>query len=164
LSRPPVDKRPVARLLQSVVAVLLVAGLVAGCGGTDKKKQFSKEFKPVSSQLVALGTSVGQSLQNASRSTDQALASEFLGFVRRLQAIKVRVDKLDPPSDLKPQVRALSAALSRLTVDLGGIAAAASAHNRQAARAAVAALVRDSPAAGDARRALARKTGAAAGP
>jgi outer membrane murein-binding lipoprotein Lpp len=120
--------------------VLLAASLVAGCGGSGKKDGFTKDFKPVNAQLVALGSNVGQALQNASSSSDQALARSFLGFVVRLQGIKGRIEKLDPPADLKPQVAVLSSSVSRLIVDLGGIAA------------------------GDARRALARKTGAPAGP
>jgi outer membrane murein-binding lipoprotein Lpp len=153
LSRPP-----------ALVALLLATSLVAGCGGSDKKDRFAKDFKPVNAQLVALGSDVGQALQNASSSSDQALAQSFQGFVVRLQGIKGRIEKLDPPSDLKSQVTVLSSSVSRLIVDLGGIVAAARAHDPSAGRAATAALVRDAPAAGDARRLLARKTGAPAGP
>ena len=149
---------------RSLVTPLLAAVLVAGCGGTDGKDEFGKGFKPVNSELVALGSGVGKALQDAPRTSDQELARRFVGFVTRLQGIKARIVKLDPPGDLEPQVRRLSSAASRLVVDLGGIAAAASRHDRQAFRTAVAALVRDSPAAGDARRALARETGAAVGP
>src|SRR2546423_2869098 len=164
VARPFAYTRPAARALQPAVAVLLAASLAAGCGGSDKKDEFAKGFKPVNAQLVALGSNVGQALQNASSSSDQALARSFLGFVVRLQAIKGRIDKLDPPSDLKSQVTVLSSSVSRLIVDLGGIAAAARTHDPRAGRAATAALARDPPAARDARRALARKTGAPARP
>jgi outer membrane murein-binding lipoprotein Lpp len=164
VSRPSAHRHPVARALQPAVAVLLAASLVAACGGSDKKDEFAKGFKPVNAQIVALGSDVGQALQNASTTADQALARSFLGFVVRLEAIKGRIDKLDPPSDLKSQVAVLSSSVSRMVVDLGGIAAAARAHDPSARRAAIAALIGDSPAAGDARRLLARKTGAPAGP
>jgi outer membrane murein-binding lipoprotein Lpp len=164
VSRPAPQERPRASALRSAGAVVVVAALVAGCGGNDEKARFGEAFRPVNSQLVALGGSVGQALQNAPKTTDAELARSFMGFVTQLQGIRARIVKLDPPRELEPQVRRLSAAVSRLLVDLGGIAAAARTHSRQAFRTAVAALVRDSPPAGDARRVLARKTGAAVGP
>jgi outer membrane murein-binding lipoprotein Lpp len=164
VSRPTANERPAASALRSAAALVVAATLVAGCGGNDQKKRFSDGFRPVNAQLVTLGGGVGQALQNAPRTTDAELARRFIGFVTQLQGIRARLAKLDPPGDLEPEVRRLSAAASRLLVDLGGIAAAARAHSRQAFRKAVAALVRDSPPAGDARRTLARKTGAPLGP
>lgn len=163
MSRVP-DKRPIAGRPRPAALLLLAAALVAGCGGSGKKDAFRTDFKPIDGQLVALGSSVGQTLQNASRTNDAALARAFTGFVVHLQGIKARIDKLDPPSGLAQQVRVLSSSVSRLIVDLGGIAAAARAHDATAERAATAALVRDSPAVGDSRRALARKTGLPPGP
>jgi hypothetical protein len=149
---------------RSLATLLLAALLVTGCGGTGEKKQFGERFKPVNSQLVALGGSVGQALQSAPKTSDPELATRFLGFVTRLQGIRARIANLDPPGELQSRVRALSAGASRLVVDLGGIAAAARAHDRRAFRVAVAALVRDSGPAGDSRRELARATGAPVGP
>ena len=81
-----------------------------------------------------------------------------------MQRIKADVAALDPPGELKSQTRALSAGVNRLDADLRAIGTAARTKNPPAARAATVALLRDSQSAGDARRALARKTGARVGP
>jgi hypothetical protein len=152
------------RALPIVAAVASFALAAAGCVGSDEDAAFKKDFKPINAQIVALGSEVGQTLQNASRSNDREVGRKFLGFVPRLQAIKRRVDALDPPADLKPQVKRLSAAASRLIVDLGGIALAARSHGKRAYQTAVDALFRDSPAIANARRAIAKATGIPANP
>ena len=77
----------------------------------------------------------------------------------RLAAIKARIDALKPPGSLRSTIRALSVAVGRLAADMRSIAAAARAHRPDLARSATVALVRDSQAAGAARREIARKTG-----
>lgn len=156
-------KRPLARILLAALTLLLAGALVSGCG-SDKKAQFGKDFKPVNDELLALGSAVGQALGAADKTPDAILAGEFLGFASRMQRIKADVAALDPPGELKSQTRALSAGVNRLDADLRAIGTAARTKNPPAARAATVALLRDSQSAGDARRALARKTGARVGP
>jgi len=141
----------------AALAVLAVAGVVAGCGGSDENAKFGKAFGPVSVELRTVMTSVGQAV--AARPTDTQMASEFAGFATRLATIKAHVDALKPPSSLRTLVRSLSAAVGRLSADMRFIAAAARSHQPAAARAATVALVRDSQAASGAGRAIARKTG-----
>ena len=147
-----------------VVLLALAGALLAGCGGDSEKDKFAKAFKPVNDELITLGGNVGQAVGSARNKPDLVLAGQFEGFAGRLQGIKSQIDKLDPPSDLRAQVTSLSAGVSRLIADLRGIGTAARAHDAKAARAATQSLVRDSASAGDARRALARKTGAKVGP
>src|SRR5439155_26745476 len=116
--------------------------------------RFKKDFKPVNDQLLSLGASVGDAVGNAAKTPDAVLAGEFDSFAVRLQAIKSRIDDLDPPGDLKPQRTELSSSVARLILDLRNIAGSAKAHTPQAARAATASLINDSQAAGNARRAL----------
>ena len=44
--------RRIRRPFHGVLGLLLVAALVAGCGGSDKTKQFGKRFEPVNEQLL----------------------------------------------------------------------------------------------------------------
>ena len=151
-------KRPRVRPSVAALTLLVVGALIAGCG-TDKKEEFKKDFKPVNAQILALGNEVGKGLTNASKTTDAALSREFLGFATRLQAVKGRLDKLDPPSDLKSKRATLSTALGKLVTDLRGIGTAATTHKPAAARTFTVALLRDSRPVADARRALARAVG-----
>jgi outer membrane murein-binding lipoprotein Lpp len=149
--------------MRRALTLLLATALLAGCGGTDKGKEFSKDFKPVNDQLLVLGTAVGQAVRTAKGTPDTVLATEFTGFASRLRAIKARIAKLDPPDKLKSQTDALSSSVDRLIADLQGIGTAARDHKPSDARAAAVALVRDSQTARTARRALARETGAKLG-
>jgi outer membrane murein-binding lipoprotein Lpp len=156
-------KRTVARLVSAAAALLLAAALLAGCG-SSKTDDFKSDFKPINDRLLSLGNSVGSAVGSAANKPDLVLAGQFTEFAAQLRSIRGRVDNLDPPDDDKTKVRTLSTALDRLTSDLREIANAARDHNAKAARAATVALVRDSQSAGDARRALARATGARVGP
>lgn len=150
--------------IRAIFAVLLAAGLLAGCGGgSGDSGGFDKEYKAVNEQLLQLGDTVGQALQNAPQTTDAMLAGEFSGFAGQLDQVRRRIDALRPPGDLKAQVDALSTAVATLSKDLRDISHAATVHDTTGAREATQALVRDSRAARDARRALAKKTGARVG-
>jgi len=154
--------RRTRRRFHAGLGLLLVAALVAGCGGSDGTKQFGKRFEPVNEQLLTLVSSVGQAV--AARPSDKALAAEFNGFASRFLVIKARVDGLKPPDKLRSQTHALSAAVGHLAGDMRTIAAASGAHRPDLARAATVSLVRDSQAAGAARREIARKTGTKVNP
>jgi hypothetical protein len=152
------------RPIRVILPALLTAALLAGCGGADDSSGFDKAFEPVNDQLLQLGSTVSQALQRAPQTSDAMLAGEFSGFASQLDEIKVRLDKLKPPADLRPRVDALAAAVEKLSADLKSIAHAAQVHDTTRAREATQALVRDSRTAGAARRVLARKTGARVGP
>jgi hypothetical protein len=159
VDRPSRSSRP----LRAALALLLVGALVAGCG-SDKKGDFEKDFKGVNSELVTLGQDVGQAVSGARGTPDAELARQFKGFAARLRTIKGRIADLKPPDDLKSKTDALSSAVDKLIGDLQAIGTAAESHKPAAARLAAAALVRDSAPAADARRALARETGAKPNP
>ena len=152
------------RPLRTATAALTCAALLAGCGGSDQKAAFKKGFGPINDQLLTLGGTMGQALQNVAQTSDAMMASEFSGFATQLQGIRVRVDRLKPPGDLKGATATLSLDLGRLVVDLRKLSHAATVHDTQATREAAQALVHDSQGAGDARQTLARKTGVRVGP
>jgi hypothetical protein len=152
------------RPLRVILPALLTAALLAGCGGSDKSDSFNNEVKSVNDELLQLGDTVGQALQNAPQTSDAMLAGEFSGFASQLDQVRRRIDGLNPPADLQPKADALAAAVATLTKDLRDISHAATVHDTTGAREATKALVRDSRALRDARRALARETGARVGP
>jgi outer membrane murein-binding lipoprotein Lpp len=152
------------RSIRLIIPALLTVALLAGCGGgSDDEATFKKDFKAVNDQLLELGQTVGRALQSAPGTTDQQLAGEFSGFAGQLDDVKRDLDALKPPDDLKPQVETLSTAVAALSKDLNDIAHAATVHDTAKAREATKALLVDSKAARDARRALAEKTGAKVG-
>jgi hypothetical protein len=153
------------RSIRLILLVSLTAALLAGCGGgSGDKGAFKKDYTAVNDQLLRIGDTVGQALQNAPKTTDAMLAGEFSGFATQLDDVRRRVDALKPPADLRPQVDALSTAVAALSKDLRDIGHAANVHDTTKAREATQALIGDSRTARDARRALARKTGAKVGP
>ena len=158
------QRTPPGRTLGGVLTLLLAAALIAGCGGSDKEATFKKDFKRVNSELVTLGQDVGRAVNGARGTTDAVLSRQFLGYAARLRAVKTRITDLDPPEKLKSKRAALSSAVDRLIADLQAIGTAAASHKPEAAREAATALVQDSQPAADARRALARKTGAKPNP
>lgn len=152
------------RSIRVILLVLLTAGLLAGCGGgSDDDAKFKKDYRAVNDQLLQLGETVGRALQAAPQTTDAQLAGEFSGFATQLDEVGKRIDELKPPSDLRAKVDGLSTAVEALSKDLKDIAHAANVHDTTKAREATQALIRDSRAARDARRALAKKTGAKVG-
>src|SRR4051794_1353706 len=115
MKRGALDARcRVARSMRTrrlLILPLLVAALLAGCGGgSDENDKFAKQFEPVNDQLLALGGRVGQALQNASRTSDSMLAGEFSGYATQMRAIGHRIDALKPPNDLRAKVDRLATA------------------------------------------------------
>ena len=151
------------RALVGALAALALG--LAGCGGDDgaSAEDFKRDFAQVNDQILAIGDDIGNGISSARGETDAELAREFAGLAKRARAAKTRLDGLEPPEDLEDERDRLSAALERGAADLTDIAAAARTHDAKAARSATQRLVRDSPPIRNARRALARKTGATLG-
>jgi hypothetical protein len=147
------------RLAGLIVTALLAVALVAGCG-EDEKEKFSEDFKPLNDRFLQLGGQVGQALKAAPQTPDRVLAGAFLEFGDRVEQVEEGLDELEPPDELRDELLRLQVATGKLVKDLRAIGTAARENKPAAARAATEALVRDSQAAGDARRVLARKTGA----
>ena len=147
------------RRVRAILPALLTCALLAGCGGSDEKERFGDDFSPVNDQLLVLRTSIAQAPQGS----DAMLAGAFGGFATQYRAVDRRIDALEPPKDLEPRVRVLSAAVAELIVDLERVSRSAGAGDAAASRAGTQALVADLKAAETARRALAKETGARVG-
>jgi len=128
------------------LAALLAAIAIAGCGGSDQPSAADAQsaYKPLRTQIVALGGSIGDAITNAGRQTDVALASTFAALAARGRSAVARLDELDVPKDLVAERNALRDAIDKGTGDLSDIATAARAHDAAAARTAASQLVTDS--------------------
>jgi hypothetical protein len=155
-------------LLLMLVAALLGAGLLAGCGGDDDggdsqaevKEQFEKDYRELNDDLLDLGEEVGQAVNSARGKSNAALATQFTALGERTEEIKRRVDELEPPEDLEALTRRLSNAVDVAGSDLTSIGQAAENNDASGARKQATELVRHSVELRTARRELARRTGA----
>lgn len=154
---------PGSRLLVILVALLTAGALLAGCGDDEKESapaDFSTEFKTINDEILDLGEEVGQAVSNAANSTDAELARQFGRFADELEVQRKALEELDPPPESQKPTTTLLAAMERVIGDLRAISEAAGNNNPAGAQAATRALVRNSPALRDARRTIARQTGA----
>ena len=158
-------KRPILLML---LALLLGAGLLAGCGGDDdgggdtasQKEQFDEGYKPINDEFVAVGNDVGQAVQTAKGKSNQELATTFGSLATRVLALKDRLTDLDPPDEYKADADRLARSMDVVAADLSAISDAAERGDADDARTRTQGLFRHSVETRTARRTLARKTGA----
>jgi hypothetical protein len=137
-------------------AVVLGAGVVAGCGGGDSEEDYKEDFPPINRQVLALGEDVARTIQRADQSSDAALAEDFGNYAQRLGDLQQELDELEPPDDLAEDQDDLVAAMGDVQGSLDDIAGAAQEGDPRAARQATVELVSRSEQLRDARRTLAR--------
>ena len=144
-------------------AALLVAGVIAGGCGEDEEKTFREGFKPLNSELLALGTEVGASINSAGGSSNTQIAQAFGKHRRELAALVRKAEELEPPGELDPAHDDLTKAMDDAEDALGGIERAAEKGDADQARTATIRLVSSSAMLRTARRKLAKATGARLG-
>lgn len=164
---------PISRAaLAGAAALLLGAGLLAGCGSDDDGSTTASstpattatvsvaaaaaDYAPIRAEVLAIGNDIGTTVQGADRQTDDALATQFGDLAERTEAAVARLEALDVPADLDTALGELSDALQSGADDLRAIAEAARAHEPQAAREAVQRLYSDSQGIREARAAVDR--------
>ena len=157
-------------LLLTIVAALLALGLLAGCGDDDNggggddaaevKEEFSKEYRPINDEFLALGGEVGEAVKTARGKTNSELTRTFGGFADDVRDLRTRLDALEPPPELEDETKRLSAAMALVGDDVRQISVAAATGDADKARTEAQQLVRHSVEVRTARRALARETGA----
>ena len=138
---------------------LPVVGLAAlaltACGESAAEK-YKEDFPPLSQKLVSLGQEVGQTIQQAGRSSDQQLAEDFAQYAERLGKVQQDIDELEPPDDLAEDQDQLVSAIGEVQGALDGIAEAAEKGDAESARQATVDLIQGSETLRDSRRNLAR--------
>ncbi|MDO8185032.1 hypothetical protein Q5424_02790 [Conexibacter sp. JD483] len=146
--------------LAGAASLLLAAGLFAGCGSDDSSStsasstpattatvslaDAAQAYMPIDAEIRAIGGDIATTVNDAPNQTDDALAEQFGGLTDRTEAAVGRLEALEVPADLSTALDNLREALQTGADDLRDIAAAARAHDAQAAREATQRLISDS--------------------
>lgn len=139
------------RAIPALLAVLVAAVAVVGCGGSDNsstvpsKAEYKTTYASLNSEINALGLAVGKAIKNSSGKSNKAIAKEFNDLADRSRAAAKKVDDATPPADtnIRKQQAALVAGLNTAADDLDAISKAAAKKDFKAAGAAAGKLTRD---------------------
>ena len=132
-----------------------VALAAAGCGGS-----FKDDFKSLNDQILKLSPKVGDAIRAAPTKSDAEKKKEFGDLASKMGDLQSKAKDLDAPDKLKAQKGRLVDAMGETKKALQDIADAAGAHSRRRATRAVRELVLGGVKLSQARRRLARATGA----
>jgi hypothetical protein len=156
----PLGWREMSRWLTSLA---LVAALAVAACGEDKEETYKEDFPAVNDKIVALGTDVAKTIRGASTQSDEQIEKEFGEYAQRMGDLQQEADELEPPDDLKSDQDDLTGAMGDIQGSLENIEKAAGDGDANAARQATLQLVRSSAQLREARRKLAKATGAKVG-
>ncbi len=126
------------RTALALVAILIALSALAACGDSGPTKaDYKKQFDPINQQIKDLGSAVGDAVVNAKARTDSELAAQFAGLSTQTRTQADELTELETPDEaIQTNQNALTSALRDAARDLRSIAAAASAGNGSAAKAA----------------------------
>jgi hypothetical protein len=129
---------------------VVVAGLVAGCGGGDDKSDdgaaaFKKSAASLAAKTSLVGDDLGTAISTASTKTDAQLTATFTDLTSRARSIVTQLKALEPTDSARQKVADLAEALDVGANDLDTIAKAAANSDADAAKSATQKLVTDSP-------------------
>jgi len=128
----------------------VVAGLMAGCGGSDDKSDdaaaaFKKSAASLAAKTSLVGDDLGTAISTASSKTDAQLTATFTDLTSRARSIVTELRALDPTDSARQKVADLAEALDVGANDLDTIAKAAANSDANGAKSATEKLVADSP-------------------
>jgi hypothetical protein len=137
-------------------ALVLAAGTLAGCGGSDSSTTAtttattltitgaSAAYAPIRVEIVGIGKDIGTAIEGARSSTDAQLADQFSALTVRVEGAVARLERLTVPASLRTALDQLQQALTIGAADLRAVATAARRHDAQAAKEAAQRLAGDS--------------------
>ena len=148
--------------LAILLAVLTLAVSLAACGESETDK-YVDDYKPLNDKLLAIGSDLGNAVDDVESKSDAALAKQFSALATRLESLNDEIAALDTPAELKDEAKALNEALDSTTGDVKDIAKAAEKNDPQAAASATVQLSTDAQEVNTAQNKLAKATGAEVG-
>jgi len=139
---------------RSLLAVLAVGALAAGCG---EDQTFIDDYNEATKPLQALADDINSAVGGATTKDSAVIAKEFRRLANATKKTNDRLDKLDAPDDAKADFAKLKAALRKGEADLREVANAAKAGDALEAGGAVGKLAEDGRAISAAENAVAAK-------
>ena len=139
------------RALPALLAVLVAAGAVVGCGDSGSsstvptKAEYKTTYSSLSNELSSLGQAVGKAINGSAGKSNKAIASEFNDLADKSRAMAKKIDDATPPDDaaIQKQQAALVSGLNTAADDLDAIGNAAGKKDFKAAGTAAGKLTRD---------------------
>jgi soluble cytochrome b562 len=123
---------------RSTIASAALLAMLAGCGGSSgpSLSSFKQGFVADKAQFSKLGTDLGAAVRGAGAKSNTELAAEFGALSSRATQQAALLRQLKPPSKYKTEVASLASGIDIVATNLHTIAAAATAGDPKAARAA----------------------------
>jgi hypothetical protein len=157
------------RALIALLAVLVAALAVSGCGGSSKsnkvptKAEYTQEFTPINAQIADLGKQVGAAVTGTSTKgkSNKDIAKIFNDLADQVRSVAKKLDGTKPPAipTIQTQQAALVAGLNTSADDLAAIGEAAGKKDLKAAGTAAVKLTKASPNVGKPRVAIDKELG-----
>jgi hypothetical protein len=116
--------------VRAAVAILVVAGVVAGCGDPSKD-DYKIEYDKASKEFKQSVDQAGQQVPKGA-SLKQRIPA-LVAFRNSVSRLSIKLDGFDPPKDVEKLNDQAVAGLRKLASDLGSFEQAAKANNRTAA-------------------------------
>jgi hypothetical protein len=148
----------VAAAFAAVLALAACGGGKSGASGSHDDP-FSKAYAPLNTQVLNAGKAMAAVLGVTGEGADPALAKQFGLLAGQLGTIDVKLRKLKPPADLKPDLDDLTAGLADVRLTVERIGKAERKGNAAAVKAAAAPLAEQAKVVDDAQNKLAEATG-----
>ncbi len=141
------------RALSALLAVVVAAGAVAGCGDSGSsstvptKAEYKKTYAALNSDINALGLAISTAFNKSSGKSNKQIAKEFNDLADRTRATSKKIDGATPPADpaIQKQQALLVTGLKVAADDLQAIAKASGKKDLKAAGAAAGKFTRDNP-------------------
>jgi hypothetical protein len=149
------------------LAFAILALAATGCGGSDKPDKtavFKKDFIPINSHILQVNEEIVRTLTGQHGRTDAQFEAFMETNASAQRNILADLKKLDPPTDLAAQTKALTASASLIAEDLESLVAATKVHDLKTVKKAYNHLIATSDKLQKSRQFLARKTGAQVNP
>lgn len=141
------------RIRVSSIGLLVVVGLLAGCGGgsssssttssSSQTASFKAGFEPAVTQLKQTAIAVAGAIKNAGSQSDAELQSTFSGLASQWQSGAGKLDALHPPSAAASDFNALKSSAASVETDLNAISSAAASGDAAAAKRATVKVITD---------------------